>query len=175
VDPIKPSALLQSAKVQMWLSQIQPTKHFLDSVLHIIHPELWTANTAAVGQLVSQLSLSTPTSSWPTSFTGMDLIVNRATPPHLDSRGAVTFYDHLLSLGFSHEATLDLDDFGAKFTYAPGTSVFLTGRVLTHSVPAWLGSERAVIAHYSKDDVHDRLGVPRPALPTQLDFLALFS
>ena len=173
MDPIKPSALLKSAKVQMWLSQMQPLEHFLDVVLHIVHPELWTANTAGVDQLVSQLSPSSP--SWPTSFTGMDLIVNRVTPPHLDSGGAVTFYDHLLSLGFGHQATLDLDDFGAKFTYAPGTSVFLTGRVLTHSVPPWSGGERAVVAHYSKDDVHDRLGVHRPTLPTQLDFLALFS
>jgi len=50
-----------------------------------------------------------------------------------------------------------LDDFGTKFTYAPGTSVFLTGKVLVHSVPAWSGGERVVVAHYSKDDVHNRL------------------
>lgn len=172
MDPIKPSASLQSAEVQMWLSEMLPLEHFLDAVLRIVHPELWTANNAAVDQLVSQLSLSSP---WPTSFTGVDLIVNRVTPPHLDSGGAVTFYDHLLSLGFGHQAILDLDDFGAKFAYAPGTSVFLTGRVLTHSVPVWSSGERVVVAHYSKDDVHDRLGVSRPALPTQLGFLALFS
>ena len=100
MDPIKPSTLLKSTKVQMWLCQMQPLEYFLGAVLHIIHPELWTANTAAVDQLVLQLLPLSP--SWPTSFTGMDLIVNRVTPPHLDSRGAVTFYGHLLSLGFGH-------------------------------------------------------------------------
>ena len=71
----------------------------MDAVLHIVHPKLWTANNAAVDQLVSQLSPSFP---WPTSFTEMDLIVNQVTPPHWDSGGAVMFYDHLLSLGFGH-------------------------------------------------------------------------
>ena len=172
MDPIKSSALLQLAEVQTWLSRMQPLEQFLDAVLHIVHPELWTANSATVDLLVSQLS---PSSLWPTSFTGMDLIVNQVTPLHWDSGGAVTFYDHLLSLGFGHQAIFDLVDFGAKFTYAPGTSVFLTGRVLVHSVPVWSGGKRAVIAHYSKNDVHDRLGVSRPTLPTQLGFLALFS
>lgn len=173
IDPIKPSASLHSAEVQKWLSQMQPMEQFLDAVLRVVHPELWTANIAAAEKLVQQLPSSAP--SWPTSFTGMDLIVNRVTPPHLDGGGAVTFYDHLLSLGFSHQATLALEDLEAEFAYGPGTSVFLTGKVLTHSVPAWSGGERVVIAHYSKDDVHDRLGIPQPTLPTQLGLLALFT
>lgn len=122
-------------------------------VLHIVHPELWTANIAATEKLVQQLpSLAL---LWPTFFTSMDLIVNQVTPPHLDSRGAVTFYDHLLSLGFGHQATLALEDLKAKFAYSPGTSVFLIGRMLIHSVPVWSGGESVVIAHYFKDDVHD--------------------
>ena len=94
---------------------------------------------------------------------------------HLDWEGAVTFYNHLLSLGGGHNATLDFDDFDAQFTYESGTSVFLTCRVFLHSVLQWSGSERIAIAHYSKDDVHDCIGIPRPALPTQLDWWALHS
>lgn len=96
----------------------------------------------------------------------MDIIVNRITPPHIDAGGAPSFYDHLLSLGQGHSASLHLEDLDAQFAYLPGTSVFLTGRVLTHSVPGWVGGERVVVAHYSKDDVHDRLGITRPTLPT---------
>ncbi|KAI9574132.1 hypothetical protein HD554DRAFT_2010155 [Boletus coccyginus] len=105
----------------------------------------------------------------------MDLIVNRVTPLHLDSGVVVTFYDHLLSLDFGHQVILHLDNFEAKFTYALGTSVFLTGRVLTHFVPVWSSSKRVVIGHYFKDDVHDWLGVSQPTLSTQLGFLALFN
>ncbi|KAF8545705.1 hypothetical protein OG21DRAFT_1428787, partial [Imleria badia] len=65
------------------------------------------------------------------------------TPPHLDTGGAVLFYNHLLSLGQGHSAILKLEDLGASLLYTPETSVFLTGRgVLKHSVPQWVGGDR---------------------------------
>lgn len=106
--------------------------------------------------------------TWPTHYSGMDIIVNRITPPHVDAGGASSFYDHLLSLGQGHSTTLDLEDLDVQFAYPPGTSAFLTGRVLTHSMSHWVGDEQVVIAHYSKDDVHDRLGIARPSLPTNI-------
>ena len=135
-------------------------------MLQIVHPELWSATALASQQLIHQLPFSIP--CWPTAFTGLDLIVNRVTEPHLDSGGAITFYDHLLSLGMDHGANLHLDDLDAELAYLEGTGVFLTGRVLMHSVPAWFGGERVALAHYSKDDVLHRLGCLRPLLPTQL-------
>lgn len=59
-------------------------------------------------------------------------------------------------------------DIGTEFAYHPGALVFLTGRVLEHSVPAWEGGERVDIAHYMKDHLHDRMGVPCPHLPFQM-------
>jgi hypothetical protein len=172
IDPIQPSAILQSPIVQQWLDQIRPAEQFLNAVLHIVHLELWTANCSATKKLVERLP--SPSFSWPTVYSGMDVIVNRLTPAHLDGGGAFSFYDHLLSLGQGHMATLNLDDLDAQFSYDPGTSIFLTGKVLTHSVPQWLEGERVAIAHYSKDDVHDRLGIPRPALPTQSGWWASY-
>jgi hypothetical protein len=163
---INPSASLQSPPVQQCLVDIQPVEQLLDVVLHIVHPELWTANSAAMRKLIQEL----PGISWPTLYSRIDIIVNRITPPHVDAGGASSFYDYLLSLGQGHSATLDLEDLDAWFAYPLGTSVFLTGRVLTHSVPHWIGGERVVIAHYSKDDVLDRLGIARPALPTNLSW-----
>ncbi|KAG9317917.1 hypothetical protein JVU11DRAFT_2149 [Chiua virens] len=78
------------------------------------------------------------------------------------------FYDHLLSLGMDHQTWLFLEDLEAELAYREGTSIFLTGKVLTHSVPAWSGGERVAVAHYSKDEVLHRLGSARPLLPTQL-------
>jgi hypothetical protein len=96
--------------------------------------------------------------------------VNRTTPPHLDTGGAPSFYDFLLSLGGDHGAVLCLDDIDCQLSYSPGTGVFLAGRVLVHSVSKWVGGERVVIAHYSKDGILNRLGIARPTLPTQLSW-----
>jgi hypothetical protein len=141
-------------------------EQFLDAVLKVVHPEMWTANQAATSQMVQHLDF--PLFAWPTSYREMDVIVNRVTPAHHDSGGANTFYDHLVSLGQGHNAKLRLDDLQAEFAYLPGTSLLFAGKVLTHSVPKWDDGERVVISHYSKDEVHERLQVIKPSLPSHL-------
>ena len=46
-------------------------------------------------------------------------------------------------------------------------------KVLEHSVGPWEKGEHFVLAHFMKDDVHDRVGVARPPFPVQGDFLHL--
>ena len=145
----------------------------LDVVLHVIHLGIWTANSSATKKLVEQLLLSSI--SWFTIYSGIDVIINHLIPVHLDQKEVVTFYNYLLSLEGDHNATLDLDNFDAQFAYESGTSVFLTGRVFLHSVLQWSRGKGIAIAHYSKDDVHDCIDIPRPALPTQLGWWALHS
>lgn len=173
VDRIVPSNALQAPAVQHWLQQIEPVERLLDAVLHIIHPGMWAANTAAVENLLTK-TLHNPPSVWPTSYTGMEVIVNQITKVHTDSGGARVFYDHLLSLGSEHDAILKLDDLHASFQYQAGTSIFLTGRSLTHSVPAWTSGERIVLTHYAKDAVLHRVKIGRPRLPTQLGWWSKF-
>lgn len=98
----------------------------------------------------------------------MDVIANRFTPRHHDSGGTSSFYDNLFSFGQGHNAHLILHDLDGEFAYQPGTSVMFSGGVFAHSVPEWTEGERMVIAHYSKDEIQDRVGVARPLLPTQL-------
>jgi hypothetical protein len=124
------------------------------------------ANSKATPLLLQEMDNPLPT--WPTIFSDIDVIANRLTPRHTDKGGAFTFYDHLISFGGGHNAVLLLDDLHAEFRYLSGTSVLFSGKALNHSVLDWSGGERMVVAHYAKDDVHDRLGVSRPqALPTQ--------
>ncbi|KIK72737.1 hypothetical protein PAXRUDRAFT_177046, partial [Paxillus rubicundulus Ve08.2h10] len=55
----------------------------------------------------------------------------------------------------------------------PRSVIYLTGRVLMHSIKEWgAGWERAVIAHFTKDAVQDRLGVPCLKLLTFQQYLA---
>lgn len=124
------------------------------------------ANSNATSLLLQKLE--DPLLTWPTVYPSMDIIANRITPRHLDTGGAVTFYDHLVSFGPDHKAKLVLHDFDAEFAYGPGTSILFPGKILAHSVSQWAkGKERMVVAHYTKDAVQDRLEVARPALPTQ--------
>ena len=129
---------------------------------------MYDANILATPQLLEELDR--PVETWPSVYHAMDVIVNRVTPSHCDPGGANSFYDHLVSLGQDHDARLLLDSLEAEFAYQAGTSALFTGKVLSHSVPKWSEGERIVIAHYAKDNVQDRLGVPRPLLPSQMSW-----
>jgi hypothetical protein len=105
------------------------------------------------------------TELWPSLYTSVDMIVNRVTPPHRDSAGSAKHYDLLVSAGEHTRASLILREVGASFSYAPGTLVFLCGKVLMHELNEWEGGERICVAHYVHDTVHDHLGLARPEYP----------
>jgi hypothetical protein len=136
----------------------------LNAVLYVVHPGMYSANSEATPLLLKELKRNLPT--WPTVYHAMDIIANWVTPQHYDRDGAVTFYDHLVSLGKDHNAHLLLHNLDGEFGYQSGTSVLFSEKVLAHSVPQWPEGERIVIAHYSKNDMQDRLQVVRPLLPT---------
>jgi hypothetical protein len=165
-DSIYQSASLSDPSVRSWLQDIAPAETFWSAVLSTVHPEAHKAGLEAISALKGVVVSKTPV-TWPSPFSTMDLIANRLTPGHRDPGGAATFYDLLVSLGEGHRAVLHIEDVKADLAYDPGTGVFITGRILEHSVPRWEGGERVAVAYYMKDKVHDRLGVSRPALPTQ--------
>ena len=138
----------------------------MNAVLVVVHPEMYVANRAAIPLLLMKLTRLLP--SWPSVYHAMDIIANWLTPVHNDSDGAATFYDHLVSLGHDHDAKLILNELDGEFSYKPGTSVLFSGQAFYHSVPMWSRGERTVIVHYAKDEIHRRINVARPSLPTQL-------
>jgi hypothetical protein len=134
---------------------------------------MWLVNCKVTSSLLDEME--TPLSTWPTVYSAMDVIANRATEPHCDQGGAASFYDHLIGFGQNHDACFHLDDLEGQFAYSPGTSILFSGKGLSHSVPEWSGGERMVIAHYTKDMIHDRLGLARPVLPTQSSWWSKYS
>ncbi|KIK73240.1 hypothetical protein PAXRUDRAFT_61307, partial [Paxillus rubicundulus Ve08.2h10] len=83
---------------------------------------------------------------WPTVFEVMELIANCTTPWHRDGGSCPEAYDCLLNLGNCQEARFDIADCGASLSYMPRSVIYLTGRVLMHSIKEWgAGWERAVI------------------------------
>jgi len=110
---------------------------------------------------------------WPSIYSGIDIIINQETPSHQDGSSAPSLLDLVVSLG-SHDALFHISDLGAEFAYLPGTLIFLAGKLLKHGVPEWNKGERIALAHYMKDDVHNRFNVARPAFTEQKDILRHF-
>ena len=99
---------------------------------------------------------------WPSFFSGIEVISNRTTPCHRDIGSAPPDYDFLVSAGNHTEAWFHLPDLMAKLLYKPGTVTAISGKVLRHAVYSWEGGERICIAHFTRDLIHNRLGLPRP-------------
>ncbi|KAI6110235.1 hypothetical protein EDD17DRAFT_1433777, partial [Pisolithus thermaeus] len=82
---------------------------------------------------------------WPSIYVGIDVIVNQETSPHLDEVSAPSLLDSPVSLGM-HDAQIHVLDLGSIFSYQPGTMIYLTGKLLHHSVPKWEKGERIALA-----------------------------
>ncbi|KAG2057848.1 hypothetical protein BDR06DRAFT_862656, partial [Suillus hirtellus] len=83
---------------------------------------------------------------WLSIFLGLEIIANWVTFSHRDASRSPSLLDLLVSLGRNHHATLALEDPKAELDYSSGTMVYISGRVLEHSVGPWLNGERFVIA-----------------------------
>jgi hypothetical protein len=84
-------------------------------------------------------------------------------------------YDLLTCAGTYKDAELKVFDIGARFCYDPGTVVALAGKVLLHEVTEWTGGERICIARFIRDNVHNRVEVPRPELPLYDKYTSLMA
>jgi hypothetical protein len=146
------------------------SEQFWTAITKIISPDQYLAGVKSVSALKDMVHTRKPV-VWPSSFSGIEVIVNRETPHHRDPGASPSVYDLLVSLGQDHQAVLDLPDLGAQLGYRPGTMVYIAGKVLEHGVPRWGDGERIVIAHFVKDNVHDKQGIPRPGLPMEQEFL----
>lgn len=98
---------------------------------------------------------------WSIPFSGLTVISNRSTPLHRDCNGRKEWMDLLVALGKYQEGIMTLPGLGVKLLYNPGTVVGISGRVLQHGVEC--DGERACLAYYMRDKVHERLGVRAPS------------
>ena len=171
-DPLVTSSSYASKEVQAWLAALSTTESLWNAITAASMPDLFQAGSAAMSKVLQEVSSSksqksTAASTWPSIFSGLEVIANRVTLSHRDPGGSPTLHDLLVSLGVGHNAKITLADVRAELDYFPGTMLFISGIVLEHAVGPWDLGERFVIAHFMKDKVHDRMGVPRPAYPRQ--------
>ncbi|KAI6127049.1 hypothetical protein F5141DRAFT_968936, partial [Pisolithus sp. B1] len=72
-------------------------------------------------------------------------LVTQPPPPHLDNVSAPSLLDLPVNLG-THDAQFHVSDLGSIFGYQPGTTIYLAGKLLHHSVPKWEKGERIALA-----------------------------
>ena len=157
------SAVLCTSSGGAFMKAISHSEILIDSVLALCNREQYGIGAQAINMLKFEGNVSHPNVSiWPSVFSGMAVIVNRATPAHRDKGASPPVFDLLASFGTHVSATISMPDIQADLSYAPGTIVLVCGRVLRHEVQIWEGGERICMAHYMRDNVHNRLGLPRP-------------
>lgn len=137
------------------------------AILSIIQPELYDVGMEGLRHLWSDPSLvETPEllvqalELWGVPFNGLSVISNRRTPLHRDCNSRKEWLDALVALGKYDEGFMYVPGLGLELVYNPGTVVGIAGRVLQHG--AECNGERACLAYYMRDKVHERLGLRIP-------------
>ncbi|KIK23207.1 hypothetical protein PISMIDRAFT_100944, partial [Pisolithus microcarpus 441] len=135
-----------------WLQDISYAEEFWNKIAEVVLSDLAQVGKDAIS-VKGDWVVSQPPSPilWPSIYLGIDVIINQETPPHQDQVSAPSLLDLVVSLG-THDALVD--------SHPNSTMIYLAGKVLTHSVPKWGKGERVALAHYMKDAVHNRFGLP---------------
>jgi hypothetical protein len=138
----------------------------MGSLLSIIHPEMYRRSIEAFSYLADHPELVKEgkgvhqvLGSWSLPFSGYLLISNCCTPLHRDNSARPEWYDLLATFGSYTDGVLEFPGLGLTIEYPPGSLVALCGKVIQHAVPEVKGN-RVCIAHYMKDNIHQRLQVP---------------
>jgi hypothetical protein len=168
VDNLYVSRDLQNPTGMDFVESVTQGEVLHNAILSLINPDLYDASNQAIAMLRNDhrerwLNRFHPhVSLWPSVFSAWQIIVNRITPSHRDAGAAPCMYDVLTSVGTHTTSKFILSDCGTSFSYPPGTVIAICGRVLRHEVASWEGGERICVAHYVRDNVHNRLCVPCP-------------
>ncbi|KIK22939.1 hypothetical protein PISMIDRAFT_101553, partial [Pisolithus microcarpus 441] len=173
-DKVYQSSSLKKGVVRQWLQDISYAEEFWNKIVEIVLPDLTRVGRDAISVKGDWVISQSPSPIvWPSIYLGIDVIVNQETPPHQDQVSAPSLLDLVVSLG-THDAQFHISEIGTIFDYKLGTMIYLAGKVLTHSVPKWGKGERIALAHYMKDAVHNRFGLPRPPFTQQKHLLGKF-
>jgi Oxygenase domain of the 2OGFeDO superfamily len=155
------SVNFRSALALDWLDQISESNTILSAILGVIHPPLYRAGRETLNCLrqTAEIERHDVLSKWTSVFSGVSVICNRISPAHRDVQSRHHWYDLLTTLGSYRNCNLELPGLGLSLEYGPGTVVGLSGMMLEHEVPRFVG-ERMCYAYFMRDNVHEWANVP---------------
>ena len=177
MDPIVVSTDYRTERAAKFIRHIRHAEAILNCIGMLICPELFTAGAKAISKLKNGENLDEwydNVKLWPSFFSGLEVISNRTTLVHRDSKSAPAMYDFLVSAGNHKETWFTLPDIKTKLLYESGTVTAICGKVLRHGVKTWQkDTNRLCIAHFMRDRVHERLSIPRPDWVTDVQYLEM--
>src|SRR5882724_357985 len=154
-DQLHASLHLQHPTGATWMDQVQHSEVLCNAIMALISPELYNCGLKAIMLIKQGREMAKPhphQQTWPSIFSGSQVIFNWVTPPHWDSGGCPTHYDLLVSAGTHTKAKLNVPELGVHLSYRPGDVVALPGKLFMRE---WSGGERICVSHYIKDNVHE--------------------
>ncbi|KAI6096658.1 hypothetical protein EDD16DRAFT_1719708 [Pisolithus croceorrhizus] len=156
-DKVYKSSSLKKAPVRQWLQDVSYAEEFWNTIAEIVLPDLAQVGKDAISVEEDWVITQPPSPiSWTSIYLGIDISQSRGSSPPRPSLCTISAGP------------------GTIFCYQPGTMTYLAGKVLTHSVPKWGKGERIALAHYMKDAVPNRFGLPRPPFTQQKHLLGKF-
>ena len=134
---------------------------FLNLALSLTHPDLYECGLLMLQRLRQLETTKEIAQAWQSVYTGISIINNRTTPSHRDSKGRAEWFDTLMSYSDPcAEPRLLINDIGLDLEYGSGTVVSFCGSVLKHEVQYWGDGDRVCYAHFMRECVRKRLGIP---------------
>ncbi|KAI5989507.1 hypothetical protein EDD15DRAFT_2171287, partial [Pisolithus albus] len=105
---------------------------------------------------------------WNSVYNSMSIMVNRATPYHTDVNGREPWLDMLITVGDYRPLDFVVPTLELRLEYNPGTIIAMSGSALEHGV-GYSDGDRACLAYYMRQNVHQSVGIPLCDAPHILD------
>lgn len=167
------SKKLKTQVGKAFVAESKPYAMLLSALLSVTHPKLFDSSMAAMNRLEELEDHQEAVASWPSVFSGFQMISNRTSEDHRDLRSRAEWYDILASVGPYRNGIMKLRNLGADLQYETGSLVVIGGRVVRHEVGNFEG-ERICFANFIRADVLERVEVANPGWSTVKGILDKF-
>ena len=131
---------------------MQETNALIGGILSVIHNDQFVRGHKTRRTLRNRPGLEDLLRIWPSPFTAVQVINNRACPKHRDPGSSYSSLDIIATVGDFTGGTLSLADLRLELKQRPGTVTAILGHALHHEVNDWEG-DRVSFVWFLKDDV----------------------
>ena len=150
----------------VWMKSSFESHILIGGLLGILQPELYDVGKSGILTFTEDPALVTNPNDlqealtwWNMPFNAISIIAQHRSPLHRDTYGRKEWMDLLVALGSYDHGRFQLPGLNLTLKYNPGCVVAFSGMLLQHGADCSSG-ERACIAVYMCDNVHERLGSP---------------
>ncbi|KAK7440443.1 hypothetical protein VKT23_017081 [Stygiomarasmius scandens] len=126
-------------QTEEWLAQISEHQLIVSLVLSFIHPGLYQGGRLSLEKCCQDKNQRTSewAKRWNSVFTSITVVSGRTSVPHVETEGALNYFNALVGIGTAGNPSLNLRELNASFRYKPGCGVFFSGQGWTQELPDW--------------------------------------